>query len=276
MSRRVLITGAASGLGAALAARFAGRGDRVLVTDVAQEYAGGPGTAYACLDVTSEPDWQAARDHVHELWGGLDVLVNNAGIAAGGRIEVVTPAEWRRIVEVNLLGVAAGCRTFIPMLKAQADGGERGGHIVNIASVAGLVHPAGMASYNAVKAGVVALSETLEFELAPWGIATSVVCPSFFRTGLAASLAGTDQAMDHIARRLIDRAPLSADQVADTAMRGIDARRPVITTDRLGRMAWRAKRFARPLYRREQRRNAERMHVAAQRHALPTSTTEGS
>ena len=81
------------------------------------------------------------------------------------------------MIDINLLGVVRGCRTFVPMMKAQGSG-----HIVNTASLAGLVHPPAMASYTAVKAGVVALSETLSYELDPFGISVSAVCPGFFRT----------------------------------------------------------------------------------------------
>jgi short-subunit dehydrogenase len=115
-----------------------------------------------------------------------------------------------------------------------------------------------MASYNAVKAGVVALSETLSHELAPFGVAVSVVCPSFFRTNLHESLQGADAEMEQAAHTMITRARRSADQVADRVLRGIDARRDVILTDVDGHVAWRAKRFARPVYRTVMRRVAHR------------------
>ena len=128
MSRRVLVTGGASGLGLALGELMVARGDTVLVVDLAEE-----------------------------------------------RPDILPPAaaDWERVVDVNLLGVARGCHTFTPLLKEQ-----RSGHIVNVASLAGLVHGPGMASYNATKAGVVAISETLSFELGPWGIDVSVICPA--------------------------------------------------------------------------------------------------
>ena len=77
---------------------------------------------------------------VEERWGGLDILVNNAGVAGGGRIDVAGLDEWEWITEINLFGVVRGCRAFVPMLKRQ-----RSGHVVNFASLAGLVPPAGMA-----------------------------------------------------------------------------------------------------------------------------------
>ncbi len=118
------------------------------------------------------------------------MLVNNAGVAGGGRIDRCTIDEWRWITDINLFGVVRGTQAFTPMLKEQ-----RSGHIVNVASLAGLVHPAGMGSYNAVKAAVVAFTETCGHELAAYGIRASVVCPSYFRTNLMDSMQGSDEAV---------------------------------------------------------------------------------
>ena len=180
---------------------------------------------------------------MRDTWGGLDLLVNNAGIATGGRIDVEAISDWERVVDINLLGVARGCHTFTPLLKEQ-----RSGHIVNVASLAGLVHGPGMASYNATKAGVVAISETLSFELGPWGIDVSVVCPAFFRTNLHRSFAGKDAAMQEAGVRLITEAKVDAGHIAAIVLEGIDARKKIILTERLGRHAYFLKRFARPIY----------------------------
>ncbi len=259
MSRRVLVTGGASGLGLALVRRFSERGDRVLVGDLGADGAslGEPlpeGVHYLRLDVTSQDDWDRALGWVQDTWGGLDILVNNAGIATGGRIDVESIEDWHRVVDINLLGVVRGCRTFTPLLKEQ-----RSGHIVNIASLAGLAHGPGMASYNSVKAGVVALSETLSFELEPWNIVTTVVCPAFFRTNLHSSLRGSDVEMEKTAERLITTAAASADDVAAVVLRGIEADKRLILTDRLGRRAFWTKRLARPAYDRFFRQGAARL-----------------
>jgi NAD(P)-dependent dehydrogenase (short-subunit alcohol dehydrogenase family) len=253
---RVLVTGGASGLGEALVRRFIGRGDQVLVGDLVLPDAAGPSAAVSHhrLDVREQSDWDDARDWVQQHWGGLDVLVNNAGIATGGRIDIASLEEWQRVLDVNLLGVVRGCRTFTPMFK-----GQRSGHIVNVASLAGLVHGPGMASYNAAKAGVVALSETLDYELAPWGIATSVVCPAFFRTNLAGSLVGEDTAMIATAGRLIGTAEADADRIAGIVLAGIQARRRLILTDRLGRRSYWTKRLVRPLHDRTFRDGAAKL-----------------
>lgn len=253
--QRVLVTGGASGLGLALVRALAARGDLVLATDLAEERPAAlpPSALYERLDVRSDDDWAQSLERVRATWGGLDLLVNNAGVAAGGRIDVATMDDWHWIVDINLLGVVRGCRTFVPLFKEQ-----RSGHIVNTASLAGLVHAPAMASYNATKAGVVALSETLSHELAPFGVAVSVVCPSFFRTNLHTSLQGADTEMEESATAMITRASRSAEQVAARVLRGIDARREVILTDLDGHVAWRAKRYLRPVYSTVMRRVAHR------------------
>jgi len=182
--------------------------------------------------------------------------VNNAGVATGGRIDVETLAEWDRVVDINLMGVVRGCRAFAPVFKRQ-----RSGHLVNVASAAGLLHPPMMSSYNTVKAGVVALSETLSHELHPFGVTVSAVCPSFFKTDLADSMQGADTEMNAVARRLIEKSPRTADEVAAAVLHGIAKQSFLIIPDRPTLMSWRVKRFARPLYDRQMRRIAARAHA---------------
>ncbi|MCB1239740.1 MAG: SDR family NAD(P)-dependent oxidoreductase, partial [Tetrasphaera sp.] len=131
---RALVTGGASGLGLALTKALLAQGDLVVVGDLAESRPESvPGdAAYLTLDVRSERDWEAARDWVDREWGRLDLLVNNAGIATGGRIDVETTEDWQRVLDINLMGVVRGCRTFTPIFKRQRDG-----HIVNVASLAG-------------------------------------------------------------------------------------------------------------------------------------------
>lgn len=222
---RVLITGAASGLGAALAQAFEARGDEVLRTDRS------PGVDLH-LDITSDDDWAAALAHVEQTWGGLDVLVNNAGVAGGGRLDVATLDEWQWITEINLFGAVRGTRTFVPMLKRQ-----RSGRILNVASIAGLVHPAGMASYNATKAAVVALTETTGHELAAYGVSAHVVCPSYFRTNLMDSLQGADTALGDVMRKLVDHSQVSAADIATAVLEGLDRGDEVIVPDQAARDA---------------------------------------
>ncbi len=258
--RRVLVTGGASGLGAAFVAELLARGDRVLIADLQPPVDPSlvDGAEQIELDVTSDDDWAAARAWVEESWGGLDALFNNAGIAAGGRIDVIGIDEWQRVIDVNLLGVVRGCRTFVPMMKAQ-----RSGHIVNTASLAGLVHPPAMASYTATKAGVVALSETLSYELDPFGILVSAVCPGFIRTPLASSISGSDAAANQFAARLIEKSPYTADQVAREVMKGMDEQKMVIVPDEAAQLAVWAKANDRAAYDTEQRSFAARIETGS-------------
>jgi NAD(P)-dependent dehydrogenase (short-subunit alcohol dehydrogenase family) len=232
---RVLVTGAASGLGAALTSAFRARGDEVLATDVT----GGDLT----LDITSDGDWAAALEHVEGTWGGLDMLVNNAGVAGGGRLDVATMDEWEWITNINLFGVVRGTRTFVPLFKRQ-----RSGHIVNIASLAGLVHPAGMASYNAVKAAVVALTETTGHELAGYGVRASVVCPSYFRTNLMSSLRGADEELSGVVAHLVRSSPITADDIAAAVLEGLDRGDELIVPDQPARDAYALKQADRAAY----------------------------
>jgi NAD(P)-dependent dehydrogenase (short-subunit alcohol dehydrogenase family) len=233
---RVLVTGAASGLGAALSAAFEARGDDVLRTDIS-------GGVDLRLDITSDDDWAAALAHVEETWGGLDVLVNNAGVAGGGRLDVATMDEWQWITEINLFGAVRGTRTFVPMLKRQ-----RSGAIVNVASLAGLVHPAGMASYNAVKAAVVALTETTGHELAAYGVTAHVVCPSYFRTNLMSSLQGADTALAETMSKLVESSPISAEDIAAAVLEGLDRGDELIVPDQPARDAYGLKQADRATY----------------------------
>lgn len=249
MTRRVLVTGAASGLGAALVSAFRAAGDEVLVTDVTDAEG-----VDLVLDTTSDDDWAAAPAHVERTWGGLDVLVNNAGIAGGGRIELSTIEEWQRIIDVNLLGVVRGTRTFTPMFKQQGFG-----HVVNVASLAGLVHAAGMGSYNAVKAAVVAFTETTGHELHPFGIKASAVCPSYFKTNLLSSMRGSDQRVGRVVAGLVERSTVTADEVAAAVLAGIANGDDVIVPDEPARQAFALKWGDRAAYDSLMRHQAARL-----------------
>lgn len=254
---RVLITGAASGLGLAFTTQLAERGCRVLATDLAEDRPASLESLdvdYRRLDVTSDVDWAAARDHVVEAWDGLDALFNNAGVAAGGRIELTEIDQWQWIVEVNLLSVARGCRTFTPLLKEQ-----RRGHIVNIASAAGIVHPPRMTEYCATKAGVVALSESLFHELKPFEVDVSVVCPTFFKTNLIDSWRGKDPSAQETASKLVGGSKRTPDDIAATVLKQVDRGRHLIIPTFDGRAGYLAKRLVRPLYYREMAKAAVRM-----------------
>ncbi len=226
MSARVFVTGGASGLGRALAERWAREGARVCIGDVNEargaetlahlRTTAAADTDFVRCDVTRDEDVEAARDRLVERWGGVDVVINNAGVAGAGAIEDVTMDDWRWIVEINLLGVVRGCRVFTPVFKRQ-----RAGHFVNVASMAGFMDVPMMSSYNASKAAVISLSETLQIELAGWGIGVTVACPSFFQTNLAESLRATEPRLRAITEHLLARPGLSAADVADRVYAGV-------------------------------------------------------
>lgn len=253
---RALVTGGASGLGAALSRALVARGDEVISADVNAPAEPIDGVEYLTLDVRSDDDWAAAHARVLERWGGLDLLFNNAGVAGGGRIDVAGMDEWQWITEINLFGVVRGTRTFVPLLKHQ-----RSGTIVNTASLAGLVHPAGMASYNAVKAAVVAFSETAGHELAEYGIRVAVVCPSYFRTPLVENMQGTDTAVGSVIGALVANSPTSADDIAAAVLAGVDAGDEVILPDEAARAAYGLKVGDRAAYDQMMRHQAARLNA---------------
>ena len=223
--KRVLITGGGSGLGLALALRFAREGWRVAAADINDDSckaacaridkAGGQSLAIHC-DITSDEDVRKAADIVRQKWGGLDVLVNNAGVASAGTLLDTSMDDWRWMIDINLLGAIRVSRAFLPMIQENPSG-----HVINVASAAGIVQSPGMASYNVAKAGMIALSETLKNELKPSNIGVTVVCPSFFVTNLMETSRCADVAARDVATRLMDRSKLTADDIAEAAWRGM-------------------------------------------------------
>lgn len=245
--KRVFITGGASGLGRALAERYARAGARVCIGDINEERgreveallrSRGTDATFLRCNVMHEADLHAAAAWVEQAWGGVDVVVNDAGVAVSGAITDVPIEDWRWILDVNLLGIVRGCREFTPLLRR---GG--GGRFVNIASMAGLVHPPLMAPYNATKAAVIALSETLYHELSPDGISVTVACPSFFRTHLAETARATTPELDAATHRLVERARTSAEEVAAIVYAAAEKGEFLVLTHADGKVAWLMKRL---------------------------------
>jgi NAD(P)-dependent dehydrogenase (short-subunit alcohol dehydrogenase family) len=246
-SQRVLITGAASGLGRALALQYAAQKFRVAIVDIdpagaaetlAQvERAGGSGFSET-LDVRSEADFERVRERLERDWGGLDILINNAGVASMGDTLAAPLDEWQWMLDINLLGVVRGVRALGPMLKRQ-----RAGHIVNIASFAGLAGAPGMASYGVAKAGVVALSEQLRAELYPHGVGVSVVCPSFFTTNLMSSVRGATDAGKALVARWMQASPVDAADIAALIARAVESREFLLIPHPKARWQFRLKRI---------------------------------
>lgn len=248
MQQRVLITGAGSGLGRALAQRYAAAGSAIGCADLHLERALEtvallPGSGHAAwqVDVGDDGSFAAfaatARD-----WGTPDLLINNAGIAAGGTLLDSTMGEWRELLEVNLLSVVRGCKTFLPaMLDA------RRGHILNVASFAGLAGAPAIMSYGVAKGGVVILSEQLRAELHDSGVGVSVACPAFFQTNLLQNWRGTDQ-MRAAAGRLMRHSADTVDSVADAIVAALARGEFLILPTRNEPMRWRMKRWLPNVY----------------------------
>jgi NAD(P)-dependent dehydrogenase (short-subunit alcohol dehydrogenase family) len=184
-----VVTGGASGIGKGIAAQLIGEGMRVAVADVEpgalRKTAADLGTVPFDVDVSDAGSVRALADAVLAEFGAVHVVCNNAGVGPLAPIADLTMADWDWIIGVNLYGVIHGVHTFLPLLKANPDGG----HIVNTASMAGLVAPPRLGAYSVTKYGVVALTEVLAAELAAEGakVGTSVLCPGTVRTNLGTS-----------------------------------------------------------------------------------------
>lgn len=209
-SRVAVVTGAASGIGLAISERFLSEGMRVVLADVEPERlaseikrltdSGGDVLGVRC-DVRDSDSVEALRDETLSRFGAVDVLVNNAGVAPAGSMIDSSPADWRWIVEVNVLGVAYGVSAFGPAMR---EAGE--GHIVNTASEAGLATSASLGSYSATKHAVVGLTESLYRELAETDIGVHCLCPNLVRTKIFESERNRD-----------DGAPMTASHTATIA-----------------------------------------------------------
>ena len=180
--RVAVITGGGSGIGRALAESLARERARVVIADIDPRAAadtvaaitGGGGEAVAATtDVSDRGSVQALADRAFAAWGAVHLLCNNAGVALWGGLESATHRDWQWAIGVNLWGVIHGIEAFVPRMIA----GKQGGHIVNTASMAGLIASQGLGVYNTTKYAVVGLSETLAKDLRPYGIGVSVLCP---------------------------------------------------------------------------------------------------
>lgn len=255
--RRVLITGAGSGLGLALAQRYARSGARVACVDISAERAdaacdglAGDGHLAHVVDVGDDASMQALYDRIHADWGGVDVLINNAGIASVGPMTTTTMDEWRKVLEIDLLGVVRGCRLFLPAMLTAGKG-----QIINTASFAGLAGAPGGMTYGVAKAGVVALSEQLRAEVEHKGVRVSVICPAFFRTNLMDTAIASDDVKARV-HKLMDRSPDTVDSVADKVFADAERGKFMIIPTKREPGYWRMKRWLPEMYFRSIRKMA--------------------
>jgi NAD(P)-dependent dehydrogenase (short-subunit alcohol dehydrogenase family) len=229
--KTAFVTGGASGIGLALGRAFAEAGMKVMLADVE---AGALEKALQSLgnydnrvrgircDVADAESVERAAQATFDAFGNVHVVCNNAGVAAGGGIDNISIDNWRWVVDVNLMGVLYGVRSFLPHMLRHREGG----HIVNTASMAGMINGMGFSPYAATKFAVVAMSEGLAVQLQPHGIGVSVLCPEFVRTRIGES--GRNRPERYGEAPPLDPASPAAAVVAEIARRleaGIDPAR---------------------------------------------------
>jgi NAD(P)-dependent dehydrogenase (short-subunit alcohol dehydrogenase family) len=249
-----IVTGGASGIGRAIAAELITRGSHVVIADLdgtaAQRTADelGPNASAATVDVADAAAVTALVDRTVAEHGRLDVMVNNAGLAVGGLLEELEEHHWAKAIDVNLRGVVNGVSAAYPHLRAQGSG-----HILNTASLAGLIPAPAMLPYTTTKHAVVGLSTALRAEAASQGVRVSVLCPAFVDTPLLddvyaapASLGGSSV---RARVRMMQPRILTVEHVARRAVDGMAANKAVIPVGFLAHASWRLLRYAPPLAR---------------------------
>ena len=249
--RTAVITGGASGLGLAMARRFAREGVQLVLADVqadalertaAEFVAAGTQVLAVRCDVSRAEEVERLRDEAVARFGAVHILCNNAGVAPGGLAWESTVADWQWCLGVNVYGVIHGLRSFVPLMLSQDDEA----HIVNTASVAGLLSPPGMGIYCVSKHAVVTLTECLHHDLASRSdkVRTSVLCPAYVPTGIHDSErnrpeelrnAAQDKSEEELAREAalrhaVQSGRISAEQVADTVFDAVRDERFYILT----------------------------------------------
>lgn len=250
--RVVVITGAASGIGRATALLFAQLGATVHAVDVDEEGAesvrrqiveGGGSAAAHGVDCSDPSAVEALADRVFAADGAVDVLHNNAGIGHASPVEQTTLEDWQRVMAVNVMGVVHGVHFFVPRMLAQG----RPAHIVNTASMAGLVASPEMAPYSTSKFGVVGLSEALDAELARKGIRVTALCPGIIDTAIVdtAIMRGSAAAVADRVRAFYHRRGAAPEAVAQAAVEAVRRKRVIQPVPRLHVMpAWLLKRLS--------------------------------
>src|SRR6266852_7546568 len=220
--KTAFVTGGASGIGWAMGRAFAEAGMKAMLADIETEALAaavkslhnfGPAVRSVICDVADPASVERAAKASYEAFGNVHVVCNNAGVGARGGIDNVSLENWRWVLDVNLMGVVHGVRAFLPHIRAHGEGG----HIVNTASMAGMINGMGFSPYAATKFAVVSMSEGLAAQLKPFGIGVSVLCPSYVRTGIGES--GRNRPQRYGPTQPLDPASPAAAMVAEIATR---------------------------------------------------------
>jgi NAD(P)-dependent dehydrogenase (short-subunit alcohol dehydrogenase family) len=223
--KTAFVTGGAAGIGLALGRAFAQAGMKVMLADIETEALRAavkslqeisPDIAGTICEVADAGSVERAAQAAFDAFGKVHVVCNNAGVAAGGGIDHISLDNWRWVIDVNLMGVLHGIKSFLPHIRAHGEGG----HIVNTASMAGMQSDLGFSPYGASKFAVVSMSEGLSFQLKPHGIGVSVLCPRYVRTRIGES--GRNRPERYGQSQPLDPASPAAAMVAAIA-RNIDA-----------------------------------------------------
>lgn len=239
---RTLITGAAGGIGRSTALRAARDGAVVFLTDrdaaglqetaaLVREH-GGRVLGVHAVDISDHDAVQAMADQAHAEHGSFDIVMNVAGISTWGTVDQLTHDDWRRLVDVNLMGPIHVIEAFVPPMIAAG----RGGHLVNVSSAAGLFGLPWHAAYSATKFGLRGVSEVLRFDLRPHGIRVSLVCPGAVATPLVDSvrIVGVDRENPEVRAltQRFTRHAVTPEQAAEAIIRGVRRNRFWVYTSR--------------------------------------------
>ena len=255
---RAVVTGGGRGLGRAICHDLLRRGGKVLVTDVSLEaaeatVAGNPDARAFRCDVTKPAEVEAAAVEIERVFGGCELLVNNAGVAVSGPVGKVSVDDWRWLFEINVFGIVNGLNAFVPRFKKAGRG-----HVLNVASAAGLTSLPIMSAYNASKAAVVALSETMYGEFLDTPLGVTVLCPTFFRTSLAdPGVSRGPEWFQKIVLKMMSYDRLGAEGVARYALDAVNEGMLYALPHKDGRKFWRLKRYAPNWYARQGKKAVE-------------------
>ena len=240
-----IVTGAASGIGRTLCEELSRNGAILIMADInreglqrlASEIIESGGRAHASyLDVSNAEEVQALIDKVISEHGQLDYMFNNAGIAIAGEVRDLSVDHWRRIIDINLWGVIHGTTAaYSAMIK------QGFGHIVNTASLAGLLGSPTMIPYATTKSAVVGLSTSLRAEAEGLGIKVSVICPAFIQTGIFDAATYVHSKKEHLLSKLPVK-PMNASKAAQIILRGVARNKAIIVFPFYGRLLWRLQR----------------------------------
>lgn len=250
-SKKVLITGAGSGIGKATTLQMAELGAYLIITDLNPDsleltaaearQLGAAGVDTHIVDVSDWDDMQAMAIKVRKQHSALDVLINNAGVGLAGDFLSTTVEDWQWILSINVMGVVHGCKLFAPDMITNGRG-----HIVNLASVAGYYAAPDMSAYSASKHAVLGMSESLRAEMAEKGVGVSAICPGVVNTGIVASSrmrGATSQAQDKIVA-FYNKRNYGPELVAEAILNAIEHNRAVVPVSPEAWVMYGAKRFA--------------------------------